>query len=202
MENLKTACDTPEIVILDNFYPDLDWLFPYLDSQQPRPNTAVNYAGLVFSPPPITTIALQKIREFFKVQSLGHLTQGEIRLTTAKDQNQNQTLIHTDEGFNLVIYLSGKEEEGLGTNFYRHKELGLCSYIENDPLQKKMSILFEHDTKVLNRWILTHEVKFKKNRAVFFNGKYFHSVPQEFYGTNFRNGRLTQNFFFSQNRSG
>lgn len=189
----------PEITIIDNFYEDIDWLQPYLNSVSSRKNDHVNYAGQVYpAPPDQTSFALEKIDSLFSLKDSLSKHQGEIRVTHANDQQDFKSFIHADDSFNVLIYLSGEETEASGTRFYRHKDLNISS-VPNDLItQNKISSFFDVDTNNLERWEVIETVPFKKNRAIFFDGRFFHSVPPTFYGHDLKTARITQNFFFGR----
>ena len=189
----------PNIQIIDNFYDDLSDLIPWLHNQEFQRFTNVNYAGIVYGAPHemkrFALNKLQKTLDFDKEIPVDR--QGEIRLTTKDDENNYRTFVHCDESFNMLIYLSGEEGEQNGTFFYKHKDLRITRTPEDDLTRRKMNMLLEHDSKVLSKWEVVANVPFKPNRAVLFNGRYFHSVPPRFHGNNLETGRLTQHFFLN-----
>lgn len=188
------------MMIIDDFYPDLKWLFPYLNSQIPDKRTDVNYPGVLYHPPQDQlSYALNRIAKEWKLgQAVSELSQGEIRLTLKNDDGGFKTFIHTDEGFNVIIYLSGRDGQESGTSFYRHKQLNITSIHSEKKMLNKMAVVFEHDTMKIDEWDLIKQIEFKPNRAICFDGGYFHSIPSKFYGSDVASGRLTQNFFFKR----
>jgi hypothetical protein len=190
--------EIPQIRIIDNFYSSLDWLMPYLEKNVGRKNENVNYAGLVFpAPQPMTDLAIEKVKHLGLPLDVDFVkSQGELRLTVQEDNEKYRYLIHADDSFNILIYLSGDKAGNTGTVFYRHRDLGLTRVPDNSKQAAKMSLLFEHDSRSLERWEVVKEVEFKPNRAIMFDGRFFHSVPSVFYGDGVRGGRVTQNFFF------
>lgn len=186
------------VIVIDNFYPDLNWLQPYLASETAKIPPEANYAGVVYRAPlEQTAYALAKIKNELNLkEELSADGHGEIRLAVAADSKTYRSFIHADPAYNVIIYLSGKEGEDSGTHFYRHKQLGLVSIPDDELLQKKMSFLMDIDSKFPERWELIEKIPFKVNRAILFDGRYFHSGPILFEGSTPQDGRLTQNFFF------
>lgn len=190
--------DNPQITVIDDFYPSLDWVAPYLTSSSGMKNIEANYAGLVYpAPKDQTSFALTKIKTLGLPEEVEVVEgQGELRLATAEDTNQYKYLIHADHSFNVLVYLSGQKAGNTGTVFYQHRDLKLMR-VPDDPHQAaKMAILFEHDSRYPERWDIVREIEFRPNRAIMFDGRYFHSVPSVFFGKGIEHGRVTQNFFF------
>lgn len=191
----------PGILVVDNFYPDLDWLQPYLDSHMGIKRENVNYGGLVY-PPPVeqTSFALNKISSLINHDVTQDTNkEGDIRLSYGSHEKEYKSFVHVDPSFNVVIYLSGNQTEAGGTVFYRHKEFGVDTLDQDakDSTSQKLNLLLHFDTHDLSKWDIVQKIPFKNNRAVLFNGSYFHSIPVEFYGSDTRTGRVSQSFFFT-----
>jgi hypothetical protein len=187
----------PSVTIVDDFYEDLSWVDDHLRAVKGRAAENVNFAGLVFeTPPDVREWALKKIEREFNLSALSEANYADLRLTLAEHQNTYKTLVHVDLSMNVIIYLRGREGLEYGTSFYRHRDLDLFSIHEPSIQTKKISSIFMMDTLDLSRWELIHQVPFKQNRAICFDGRYFHAIPPNFYGKDQRDGRVTQNFFF------
>ena len=199
MMELNNIPESPEILIVDQFYDNIDWVVPYIESQVPLDRLKANYGGSAFIPPvKENRFALDKLESILRRKLNKNAVNGELRLTLKQSETEYKTFVHVDMSLNAVIYLSGEELQSGGTSFYRHKELGMTFVHPDHHQQKKLDMILPFDTNDHSRWELVCEVPFKKNRAVIFNGKYFHAVPSIFYGTSIKTGRITQNFFFPE----
>jgi hypothetical protein len=63
-------------------------------------------------------------------------------------------------------------------------------------MPKAFKALLNQDTNDLSKWEELGRIPFRRNRAVVFSGRYFHSPPAEYFGESVKNGRITLNFFF------
>lgn len=190
------------ILVVDDFYRELDWIGTHLQTKEfsfPENN---NYAGQFSSPPEESLIAQKKINLLLGKNFIFGPADGEIRSTQATDSGLQKTLVHTDE-FSLItvlIYLSDPPKDqnagDFGTRFYEHKALRTRKLLSELPaklnIQKEIIL---RDSNNLESWINWETIPFKKNRAVIFNSRLFHSPPLASYGDSLESSRLTQHFF-------
>lgn len=197
MNSFSTDFELPEVTIIDDFYSDLDWLFPHLEASQSIVDHRVKYAGWVYpAPKDKHEYAIDKLKSHLGFTPSGDQDyQGDLKLTL-ENHKINRSFVHRDDSINFLIYLSGKEGDEFGTYFYRHKEFNITSAPLKHPNSHKIAALTNLDSMNLDRWEVTKVIPFKKNRAVIFNGNYFHSTSPVLYGTDMYTGRITQNFFF------
>lgn len=108
-----------------------------------------------------------------------------------------------------LIYLNSPGTEQGGTGFYRHRRTGLDGPPSPDVLasfgyqnwRDFERAVVSPDSLSPEAWEMTDFVAMKFNRLVLFRGsQYFHCHTVSF-GTDFENGRMTQNFFFDQKRN-
>jgi len=101
-----------------------------------------------------------------------------------------KTWIHYDATkWAAVIYLHPNPPAESGTALFRHKETGIFQHKEG---------LRNFNEEVVDRdeWEIVAETKNVYNRAVIYNGNYYHSSVKPGFGDNKYNGRLFQTFFF------
>lgn len=197
MSTFPLIPETPQVIIVDDFYPSLDWLFPHLETHELRQTGSVNYAGMTFpAPEKETAFALKKIEQVLGCPLEVTGLQGDLRVTLKQHAQDYKSFVHADYCYNVIVYLSGEENDEGGTAFYRHRDLDMHVMHKSEPRAAQMQVLLPFDTNDLSRWEFVMRVPFKRNRAVMFNGHYFHSVPPTFYGSSVREGRITQNFFY------
>lgn len=191
--------DSSGILILDNFYPDLDWLEVHLSTHLPSRRAQANYPGVTYSAPKSQVeYACEKFNKLIGLKTLPLEINGEVRLVDSADVGTHRTFVHVDFFLTMLIYLDGEEGDEWGTVFYRHKEFGCETYPANGLMKSKMDLVLPLDTNSLERWEVVQRVGFKRNRAVIFPGNRFHSMPQAIAGGGIQRPRITQNFFFNE----
>ncbi len=190
----------PQVLVIDDFFEDLNWVIPHLKTQTQLTPEFFNYGGKAYIPPShIKAYALEKISRTINLELDEEDTKktGELRVTYRESEFEKKTFVHADPSINALIYISGIEGEEGGTSFYRHKEMGFNFLHPTSPDIKKYNLVFRCDTNDVSRWEVIKTIPFKKNRALIFNGHYLHAVPARYYGESFETGRITQNFFFN-----
>ena len=101
-----------------------------------------------------------------------------------------KTWVHYDATqWAAVVYLHPDPITEAGTAIFRHKETGFFMHEEG---QRD----FNEEVTELDDWEVVMESKNIYNRAVIYNGKYYHSSVKPGFGDNPENARLFQTFFF------
>ena len=201
MQLYQRLCSEDYVHVIDDFYHDLTWLDTHLKDTAFRSIADANYAGLQ-SVAPMTVNATQERIELILGEKLSFLpSDGVIRVQRKMDENQQKTFIHFDlNRINVLIYLSDppakENSEIYGTHFYQHLSLKKKRFISlnssKDDFQRKIVYEDTRDFTAWNKWLT---VPFKRNRAVIFDGNFYHSTSLHFFGDGPDNARLTQNFF-------
>jgi hypothetical protein len=201
MQLIEKILNENYIHIIDDFYPDLEWVKQHIKDHPFQVVGNVNYVGSISSPPANKEITCKRLESLLACKLSFSETDGKVRSMTEPDQKNSKTFIHFDpDRLNIIVYLNdlpnNVSAEEAGTFFYKHKKMRQKKFISlktlKDDLQK--SIAYE-DTNVLEAWDEWHNVAYKKNRAIIFNGNLYHSPGKKFFGTNIETSRLTQNFF-------
>lgn len=187
--------------IVDNFYPDLDWLCNYFKTKELKPVSGINYSGLAGPPPSKIKKTYKKLEEILDCHLNFSASDGQIRAMREVDMGKEKTFVHFDPNrLNIIIYLtdlpSNVSANEAGTFFYKHKGMKQKRFISlnsgKDDLQK--SIAYE-DTNRLSAWEKWLNVPYQKNRAVIFDGNLYHSPGIKFFGTKIGHCRMIQLFF-------
>lgn len=133
---------------------------------------------------------------------------GKFRFSTKYDFAQTE--VHLDYGIDWtgIVYLTKDQDSKGGLGIYRNRILDL----EKVPTEEELKIFHCHDirefdskyiytnSKLKDAWELIYEIPIKYNRLVLFKGcNYFHGITEQF-GETIENSRLTQNFFFQEER--
>lgn len=106
---------------------------------------------------------------------------------------QDRCWIHTDHGTDwaVVIYLTPDAPLSTGTGLYKHKKTGYRVQPEDKELQKEIA----KDGLDFTAWEMTDYIGNVFNRAVIYEGKFFHAATQ-YFGHSPEYCRLHQTFFF------
>jgi hypothetical protein len=186
----------PQMIVVDDFYPDPDEVVQYASKQTFVREANVNYPGLMA---PTSRDVRPAMQQFARL--LGGIDikynglQGGFRITTCEDMQRRRGIVHIDSSdWSAVIHLSRTPTQG--TYFYRHRRLGVDYASSADERYPDLLKAIMEDTNNPDAWEVTQTVPAKYNRLVIFDGKHFHSGPRELTGTSLADGRLTQNFFF------
>ncbi len=179
-----------KLIITDDFYNDPDSVRNYALSQSFE--VRGNYPGLRTQPylPQDVKNAIQyivynaggKVTDW--MESSGYT--GAFQICTALDR----TWIHADNynTWAAVCYLTPDAPLSSGTALYRHKQSKEFEKLDNDAAQS--------DGYDYTKWEIADYVANKYNRIVMYRGNLYHA-SLDYFGDNFKNGRLFQTFFFN-----
>jgi hypothetical protein len=104
------------------------------------------------------------------------------------------TWVHHDfTDWAAVVYLTPDADPESGTGLFTHTASGIDQWNKDDITTDFNS---SSDTRELDKWQLTAEIKNKYNRLILYRGNYYHRSMKPGFGNNYINGRLTQVFFF------
>jgi len=102
--------------------------------------------------------------------------------------------VHYDDvDWAAIIYLTPEASECCGTSFYAFEDGTQC---EKDEIENNNSELSEKYNSDITRWKLIDSIGNIFNRLVIYDAKYFHK-PSNYFGTELKNSRLFQVFFFN-----
>ena len=108
-----------------------------------------------------------------------------------------QKMPHSDGDVDALLIFLHDDEHG-GTGFYRHRETGYMNPYDFALEEQIATIKIEFDepeegyiSGSTDRWEMLYHVPAKRNRAIRYNGLYFHSP----YVKNYTHGRRTINCF-------
>jgi hypothetical protein len=127
----------------------------------------------------------------FPMEKTDNNYNGAFQYSTSRDRSW----IHTDSWNNWagVLYLTPNAPITSGTGLYKYKDGTRLD--QEQKLKGNETELSQHSQDV-TKWELVDQVGNIFNRLVLFNANHFHS-SMDYFGTNKRDGRLTQVFFFS-----
>ena len=212
------AMGSLKLAVIDDFYPD-PWTvravalsLPYADAKSDKEK--VYYKGLLTSPyHPYAGVGIELIAQAIgRVVSLSTpVAEFRLLLARADTGDFGRTWIHSDTSaarYAAIVYFNPPDQCQGGTAFYRHREFGWdhmpdprshaigqiaaetgMSFV--DVLEKISADGFDIESK----WDLIMQVPMQFNRCIVFDSRQFHARTGSF-GTSYRDGRLTQNFFF------
>jgi hypothetical protein len=134
---------------------------------------------------------------------------GKFRYSLESDNAPTSVHLDYSVQWTGIVYLSLDEHIKGSLGIYKLRELDLAEapnesqllkYNCNDMKDFDRQYIYPN-SKNFNAWETLDEIPLKFNRLILFKGsKYFHSIQEQF-GTSIENGRLTQNFFFSEKKS-
>lgn len=102
-----------------------------------------------------------------------------------------ETWVHYDATvWACVVYLTPDAPVESGTALYRHKETGIFRHTED------AAVDYNKISTTEDEWEKVAEVGNLFNRAVIYNGNYYHRSTLPGFGTCKHTGRLFQTFFF------
>lgn len=131
---------------------------------------------------------------------------GKFRYSLEADNAPTNVHLDYSVQWTGIVYLSLDEHIKGSLGIFKLSDLDLSEAPNESQLQKyNCNSMKEFDrrfiypnSKNFNAWEALEEIPLKFNRLILFKGsKYFHSIQEQF-GTSIENGRLTQNFFFSE----
>lgn len=199
---LEELLNQPKVLIIDDFYPDLDWVLPHVRNHEFKRPENVNYNSRVSPVASVSGYAVNKLHQILGREFDYDSYDGEVRATLACDVGSERTFVHTDDQsvVSVLIYLSDCPphipSEQLGTSFYIHRQMKIDRLHAITPLKLQIQRgILVRDTKDLNCWECYQTVPMKKNRAVIFDSRLFHSPPTISFGEDIESSRLTQHFF-------
>lgn len=199
------------IVVSDDFYKSPETVRSLALGVKYRDVRQLNYPGFQ-SLQSYASLGVAKKFEAILGQKIiadpGSLTFGRFRVMLADTGSRLKVHLDGQCDWTGVLYLNTPSECRGGTAFYKHKRTGIDSRLSDDESRNfgfsnwvdlERSII-EPDTLNPEAWELTGFVAMKFNRLVLFKGNLLFHCHTEPFGTEFSNGRLTQNFFFREDR--
>lgn len=178
-----------QFIVVDGYYPNPDFVRAYALSQEF--NVSGNYPGIRTSHQSDAYFQNQKvIMEKIIGRKITYWpeeynTAFQVTLEDAK------TWVHYDATqWAAVIYLTPNAPIEAGTALFRHKESGIYQHTEDSARD------FNDEYAPPEDWEVIAETKNIYNRAVIYNGNYYHSSVKPGFGTCKHTGRLFQTFFF------
>jgi len=179
-----------QFIIQDNFYKEPDLVRAFALSQDFK--VTGNYPG--FRTEPCKDVYFQGLRNKFEKIINKEITRWPTDQYNSSFQyttSENKTWVHYDQTvWAAVVYLTPNPILDSGTALFRHKETGIFFNNENSKVDYNEVGSNPED------WEVIAETKNIYNRAVIYNGSYYHSSVVPGFGTNKHNGRLFQTFFF------
>ncbi len=195
------------LIVYDGFYKDPEAVRELALSLEYENVIARNYPGFQ-SRYCVTNEQVQKKFEEIMNRKLHivpeEMTFGNFRIML-KDTG-SRIKVHVDGGptWTALIYLNPDDQCQGGTGFFRHKKTGRIAlpsdeearelgYEDSEDYENKVIVPDSLDDSA---WEMIDFVSMKFNRFVAFRGgEFFHAHTCSF-GSDFKTGRLTQNFFF------
>lgn len=154
---------------VDDFLPDADVVF---DVVKNSPYSNTEYIGKKFTGVGTCPLPVKPLME----DILGHKIAVSVGILRKGDSTLPVThYIHADnyDATGVMVLYFNEPSYETGTAFWRHKETGLTR-LPDDASDEMFAYLTEEIKKVDN-WEMVNYVPVKKNRAVFFDSKMFHS---------------------------
>ena len=195
--------------VVDNFYPDPDFIRDYVLTQKftkyPKLNFRSNagYNGLYFKPgPQMRKATMDQIAKALRLPIAYDLEgQGHFRILTEQQEKTKTTSVHVDHvRWSGVLSLIPPHLPQGETLFWRHKKSQLLGIHDVELLEKAKQknpdlTIDQKESKNTREWENVMKVGYNYNRLILFNGNLFHSSAPGF-GTKKSNAKLTQVFFF------
>ena len=189
------------LIILDNFYQDVDSVRQFALSQEY--NVTGNYPGR--RTVPLGSESAKKV-----IADVLRPVNGEITVWDTGDDSYNgsfqyttkhdKSWIHDDKytTWAAVCYLTPNAPVNSGTALFTHKATGLnkTPYKQNGDVDFELLNEIYKDSQDMSKWNLNVQVSNVYNRLVMYRGYYFHT-SLEYFGNDLNDGRLFQTFFFS-----
>jgi hypothetical protein len=198
-----------KLIVADNFYDDPDAVrrfalsTQYLPEDQCETLSGQESIGSFYSSQVVTRLE-SFVGKRISIQTVGN-SFGRFRYTPAHHKRRSK--IHFDNtDWTGVVYLTPDAFANGGTVFCRHKETGLYGPPTHSQLAELgLSSLEDFDREVVMRdtydddkWSQDLVVSMRYNRLVLFRGsEMFHGSTNSF-GTQIKDARLTQVFFFNE----
>ena len=195
-------------IIIDNFYADPDAVrelasnCPYV----PKGQLSQNFAGEESMEAYFTSALVKKLEQAVNSRIIVDPQRNAFgRFRLAKSADKRRTKVHSDNtDWTAVVYLTPDDSCQGGTQFFKHIPTGL----ESPPTEEDLKLLGmtreEFDVNVVlrdsldpSKWEVTEEVSMKYNRCALIKGKQYFHGSSHLFGDEFKNARLTQNFFFN-----
>jgi hypothetical protein len=177
-----------KITAVDGFYPNPDFVREYALSQDF--DVSGNYPGARTGPQLDPYFQSQKlIFEKILGKEITYWPEEYNSAFQVTYENAHSWIHYDATEWAAVVYLHPDPVTDAGTAIYRHKETGIFKHEEG---QRD----FNEEVTDISDWEVIMETKNIYNRALLYNGKYYHSSVKPGFGDNKHNGRLFQTFFF------
>jgi len=195
-------------LVIDDFYKDPDSVrrlaqtCPYV----PKDLYTQNFAGIESVHAYYSTDLVEKFQFHLEetIQPRSNTDAfGKFRFSVKSDKER--TKVHIDNtNWSALVYLTSNEFCQGGTKIYKHKETGLTAFPNSQQLADLGFSKQEFDQKIIlsdslddSKWEVMDEIEMKFNRCVLLRGDHLFHSSSGLFGSDFENGRLTQNFFFN-----
>lgn len=186
--------------IIDNFLPDPEVFLSFIKNKSPQKEFNVHYPGRIlhFS---------DEITDIFKASMSRHLnvtdrmySHRRFRVTMDGDTGSSTSIIHRDlNAVVMVVHLQcpeGVSPEKQGTSFYEHPKLPSRRCLVNASFKQLLfqdMIMGDH---YFNEWTPWFQSPLVVNRALIFDGHFYHAGPAVHSGTDIGSGRITAEVAF------
>lgn len=201
-----------QVLVIDDFYQNPDAVRSLALNAEYKDVTQLNYPGFQTT----KTYSSPAIAEKFEIILNRRLsidpaskTFGRFRIMLKETGSRLKVHIDGHSDWTGVLYLNVPESCEGGTAFYRHKRTGLegpANELQLNGLgfsnwNDLEQTIIEPDTMDASAWEETLFVGMKYNRLVLFKGNELFHCHTHSFGSNKRDGRMTQNFFFNEAQS-
>jgi hypothetical protein len=196
------------ILVIDDFYKDPDSVRKLAQtcSYVPKEQCTQNFPGIESVNAYYSNDLIEKFQYHLEEPILPRSSSdafGKFRLSLKSDYGR--TKVHIDNtNWSALVYLTANEFCRGGTKIYKHIETGLTAFPNSLELAALGLSQQEFDQQIIlsdtlddSKWEVMDEIEMKFNRCVFLRGDHLFHSSSELFGSNFENGRLTQNFFFN-----
>jgi hypothetical protein len=197
--DLDAIITDDQIILIDDFYEDLEWLNnPNIINPKNK-----NLTEQVVHLPPLYRYPLLKQVEHLIPKAFYPTDTGWLRSNQATDSRQRPQAsnLHDDRPYIVmsVCLTTPDLNQGTkeyGTIFYKHRDFGFKKLESGDRKFNQFSKIFSSQSNTEEMWIPWRQLEYKKNRAFIYNGSLFHRMPNDAFGDKFYNSRMMQMFSF------
>ncbi len=197
-----------DVIIIDQFYEEPDKVRNLAVNAEYVSGAKYNYPGYQSKKQYYTKEIVQKIENITgtNISDIERFTFGAFRVITK--QTGSMPKVHADTVIDWagLVFLTPDCPPSNGLGFYRHKETGF----EGPPTDKQARMIGYEDANEFERqvvrrdmanldlWELVSVVEPTFNRIVLFKGANYYHAPLGGSGTDAKDSRITQNFFFNE----
>lgn len=181
-----------QIVVLDNFYDDVDKVREYVLSMDF--SVTGNYPGARTGPVPEPQFSF--LKEIFSKRILDEPVNywpGSYNTSFQYTTEEGPNWVHHDETkWAGICYLTPNPPENTGTTLYSLRENGVFDHRESNVDYND----YASYTEDISKWKPEITIENRYNRLILYNGRCYHRATTPGFGTCKHTGRLFQVFFF------